>query len=868
MKKLFLFITLWHLLLSTFAQYVTIPDTAFRAFLKERYPICFNINDKMDTTCSNVLAEDVIAFANTNVINIEGIQYFKSLVTLYVGYNKIDYIPELPKNITYFYCNNNFLNNLPDLPSNLTYFDCSFNNIEKLPVLPDSLVELHCSNNIIDKLEPLPKTLKELVCDVNLLDSLPLLNDSLIYLSCNSNKLSFLPPLPSNLHYLSCSDNHISQLPVLPLKMTFLSCYRNNINELTALPNELKWLDCAGNNIEILPELPSKLEVLKCEDNKIKELTALPDRIFEISCTDNNISFISNLPKSLQRLWADRNNLVSIPAIPDSLVYLNLNFNQILFLPPLPSTLEYLSLNKNLLSELPSLPNDLKVLQCCCNEFLQCLPILPYYMSRLVFSETNVTCLPNDINPNATIFPFPIPDVCTDPSEICQVTPFAKGIVFHDVNLNGVYDSLTERVLKEQIIEVEPNHWISSSNSFGGYIVKLDTGVNNLWRCIPTYKYANSPETFSLTPLNLGMVLGSYNFGIQFESNIKDLNIHLASLNARPGYNTFIFANIKNEGTINQDNIIAKLKIPTNYNVLSTSLTPTKILNDTLFWENLSIDFQGQQNITVELQVPENEVLGTELLFEGWVSGMLGDTTPLDNYFIWNQSVTGSFDPNDKLVNKERLPFGYDAEKDKLLYTIRFQNTGNDTAFTVVVRDVIEDNLDINTIKVIQASHPYQLLLREKNIIEFAFPNIQLVDSGRNEPLSHGLIQFSIQAKEGLVTDVKIKNNADIFFDYNAPVKTNTVETVVKVLTTIADNALLNFKLFPNPSKSTIRIELPYTGIGRYLLSDIYGRIIETAAIYDNTKTLDLDIEQLPAGNYFITVEIGGRVSTAKLIKM
>jgi uncharacterized repeat protein (TIGR01451 family) len=55
--------------------------------------------------------------------------------------------------------------------------------------------------------------------------------------------------------------------------------------------------------------------------------------------------------------------------------------------------------------------------------------------------------------------------------------------------------------------------------------------------------------------------------------------------------------------------------------------------------------------------------------------------------------IRGSFDPNDKLVNKATLPTTYNANKDRLLYTIRFQNTGTDTAFTVIVRDAVLSNI-------------------------------------------------------------------------------------------------------------------------------------------------------------------------------
>ncbi|MBK9352722.1 MAG: T9SS type A sorting domain-containing protein [Bacteroidetes bacterium] len=301
---------------------------------------------------------------------------------------------------------------------------------------------------------------------------------------------------------------------------------------------------------------------------------------------------------------------------------------------------------------------------------------------------------------------------------------------------------------------------------------------------------------------------------------------------------------------------------------MATSTAPTSILNDTLFWENVSIDFLDKKAFYVEFQVPISAELGTEIVYEAWVNGTQGDSTPIDNYAKWTETVRGSFDPNDKLVSKTTLPPAYDVEKDRLIYTIRFQNTGTDTAFYVRVKDEIPANLNLSTLKVINASHAYQLIVREKNIVEFAFPNILLPDKTTNEPKSHGFVQFSIQPKAGLPINTKIENNAAIYFDYNAPIITNFATTEVKLTTGLASNKNLDFKLYPNPTNGTVRIELPYSGDGNWILSDISGRQIKTNYIANGEKVMELNLSDLPLGTYFITIQLGGNVSTAKIVKM
>ncbi len=70
------------------------------------------------------------------------------------------------------------------------------------------------------------------------------------------------------------------------------------------------------------------------------------------------------------------------------------------------------------------------------------------------------------------------------------------------------------------------------------------------------------------------------------------------------------------------------------------------------------------------------------------------------------QIVRGSFDPNEK----EAFPLGFGFSNlikpnSEIEYVIRFQNTGTDTAFTVVVEDVLPPGLDPNTIHDVVSSH-------------------------------------------------------------------------------------------------------------------------------------------------------------------
>ena len=105
-----------------------------------------------------------------------------------------------------------------------------------------------------------------------------------------------------------------------------------------------------------------------------------------------------------------------------------------------------------------------------------------------------------------------------------------------------------------------------------------------------------------------------------------------------------------------------------------------------------------------------------------------------DFSFRFCEEIIGSFDPNDKSA----APAGAGeaahliAPATELDYRIRFQNTGTDTAFTVVVRDTIEAGLDLATLQIGVSSHPMQVELRDR-ALAFVFENILLPDSNVNE---------------------------------------------------------------------------------------------------------------------------------------
>ena len=195
------------------------------------------------------------------------------------------------------------------------------------------------------------------------------------------------------------------------------------------------------------------------------------------------------------------------------------------------------------------------------------------------------------------------------------------------------------------------------------------------------------------------------------------------------------------------------------------------------------------------------------------------------------QQNIGSYDPNDK----QGIPLGVLAEHyiplhQPIEYTIRFQNTGTDTAFTVLIRDTLDEALDVSSIRPLGSSHPYTFNLTGEGVAQFIFSHIMLPDSNTNEAASHGYVKYSIAPKQSATEGSIIENSAAIYFDFNEQVRTNTTWHTLgaKFLgaSTVLFNPSLALEVFPNPTSDRLNFLIKSTRPMRGILQmyDVGGR--------------------------------------------
>ncbi len=252
-------------------------------------------------------------------------------------------------------------------------------------------------------------------------------------------------------------------------------------------------------------------------------------------------------------------------------------------------------------------------------------------------------------------------------------------------------------------------------------------------------------------------------------------------------------------------------------------------------------------------------------------------TSSTINNDIFCQENVGSYDPNDKAA----LPVGYGEQhyiepETELYYRIRFQNTGTDTAFTVVIRDTLSEHLDLRTLDLGSSSHAYTADIGTNQALTFTFNNILLPDSTTNLEASQGFVDFRISPDVTTPLETVIENDAAIYFDFNDPIITNTVfhtlgRNFLEVVDTkVVPGVALNWDIFPNPVADQLQLNLSGEAVPEALqlqVMDAQGRLLRNVSFSGNTHSLS--VADLPAGWYQLrlTLTNGDLLGTAKLVK-
>ncbi|MEN0051415.1 MAG: T9SS type A sorting domain-containing protein, partial [Bacteroidota bacterium] len=222
----------------------------------------------------------------------------------------------------------------------------------------------------------------------------------------------------------------------------------------------------------------------------------------------------------------------------------------------------------------------------------------------------------------------------------------------------------------------------------------------------------------------------------------------------------------------------------------------------------------------------------------------------------------GAYDPNDKQVFPKGVgALGQIEQNVDLEYKIRFQNTGTDTAFTVVILDTLDAQLDVSSVQAGASSHPYVFEVIDGNVLRFRFDHILLPDSTTNLAASQGFVQFRVSQNIDVPVGESILNDAAIYFDFNEPIITNTVNNQIgkdflQIISKTSNEPFPNIRvqISPNPldQVAIIEIEGQILTNSTFILYDFRGREVRQQRLSGNQ--FHFYRKNLTSGGYFFKI--------------
>jgi hypothetical protein len=405
---------------------------------------------------------------------------------------------------------------------------------------------------------------------------------------------------------------------------------------------------------------------------------------------------------------------------------------------------------------------------------------------------------------------------------------------------------------------------VSLSNGF--YQFFIGEGDYNTQVNLPT----SGLDFYSFQPMSDSSIFigtgtkDTINFCLTPFQNVDDLNITVLPISdARPGFNATYQLILHNAGTTKLTGSAALNYDNSKLDFISAN-EPLANQTDNI----LTFDFEDLypfESIVIELEfyvLPPPEVnLDDILIFSANIEPVSDDYTPLDNQFRLEQIVIGAFDPNDIRVLEGEEILITEVEN-YLHYIIRFQNTGTAEAINVRVENRLDDKLDWATFTLENTSHSNRIEIAEGNQVSFIFEDIYLPDSTSNEPESHGFIAYKIKPKNTVMLGDSIFNNADIYFDFNEPIFTNTVFTTIVEPLSILTLQNTSFKVFPVPTNGILKIE----STNPILQVKIYNQLGQLNKLF--LRQSEIDISMFPRGIYFCIIEDEtGKIGIEKVVK-
>ncbi|WP_410006012.1 T9SS type A sorting domain-containing protein [Aequorivita nionensis] len=847
MKHVLLTLTLFVSFFAS-AQIVNIPDANFKNALLNHNPV---IDTNGDGEIQVSEAEAVTEYLNVyqkEISDMTGIEVFVNLQELSCDRNEITEL-DISQNINLkkLYCNYNDLSEL-DISNNtnLEVLQCVANNLSSLDTSQNLMIwHMYLASNNL--------TTIDLSQNANL-QSFLAAGNSLTSLDVSQN---------SELQNLQINGNDITSLDVTSNQnLITLSVYSNNIGSLDITQNpNLEGLfvsQCGLSNLDVSQNF--NLINLQCSNNNINSLDVTENTLLEnLSIGGNQIVNIDLSQNVLLEIFSYNFGPISFLDISQNINLLdvsliNTQINNVDFSNS--PNLCRLNMNNNFLLEYINLKNgNNEILVGGCANPLSLLnnPNLQFIcVEDAQYAATNFT----DIPPLATF----VEDCSIANGDLNHITGTVKyddennGCDGGDVGIGGLLVNTTDGT----------NNFATTTISTGDYNL---TVAENIYT---TTVLGLSPY-FTLTPAQEVDTFVGFNqteiadFCIAPTTTANDLAVTLVPLNAaRPGFEARYKLVYENVGTTELSGNVELDFDGTLVTFVEATPTETSINGNTISWDYSNLNPFETRSIEVIFEVAQPPIVeaGDVLPYTATINPVSGDAAPDDNVFELNQIVVNSYDPNDKQVLEGYQVLIEDVDE-YLHYVIRFQNMGTASAINVRVQDALDEKLDWTTFKVLDASHAMETQLVNGSI-DFIFDNINLPTATSDPEGSQGFVAFKVKPVSTVQLNDVVANAADIYFDFNAAIVTNTVFTKFVDVLGVTDFDTLNVVAYPNPANNILNIQADGS-VSSIEIMNVLGQTLLTSK--GNSNREQIDISGLSAGNYFVRVVVGDGSRVLRVVK-
>ncbi|MFP9097711.1 T9SS type A sorting domain-containing protein [Flavobacterium sp. RHBU_24] len=446
-------------------------------------------------------------------------------------------------------------------------------------------------------------------------------------------------------------------------------------------------------------------------------------------------------------------------------------------------------------------------------------------------------------------------------------------IAFLDENNNGVKES-SEPVFNggDFVYTVNGGSNVSLYSGNGEPVIyetnpanlyNLSYQVNNI-ACAGEYTSATTYTGVTVAALS---GITTYYFPISGQE-CNDVKVFVYGSNAVPGTTTNNYITLYNAGnqvvaagtlTYTKDPSLSIVSVSSPY----ANITPTGF---TCGYIDLQPGEVRYYNVLLLVPALPGVTLGDTVTatIESTVPDM--DIAPENNTASFTTTITGSYDPNDKAeAHGGTIPVESFGADDVLTYMIRFENTGNGPANHVRITDALSNLLDASTVRMVASSHngSYTLTRNGANL-EWNFSIYLPPSTDPESSTGKGYVVFTVKPLPGYAAGTIINNTAEIYFDTNPAIVTNTSSTE---FTTTAGTAAFGKNMvtaYPNPVTDVLTLSST-AEIKSVEVYNVLGQLSLSQNVSGNAATINM--QGLQNGMYLVKVTGDNGLKTMKVMK-